>query len=169
MIQVLVNVSKISPIVLYLRDIEKLLCKSQRVYNLFQKMLTKLSGSILILGSRIIDPKNEYGSLDEKVSSVFPYNIEIRPPEDENNQVSWKSQLEEDTRMIHYQDNRNHIIEVLASNDIECDDLSSICVADTKVLSKYIEEIVVSAISYHLMNTKQHEYRGGKLIISATR
>ncbi|XP_075484421.1 uncharacterized protein LOC142524354 isoform X2 [Primulina tabacum] len=166
--KVLVNVSKISPIVLYLRDIEKLLYKSQRVYNLFQKMLTKLSGSILILGSRIIDPENECGSLDEKVSSLFPYNIEIRPPEDENNHVSWKSQLEEDMRMIQYQDNRNHIVKVLAANDIECDDLSSICVADTKVLSKYIEEIVVSAISYHLMNTKQHEYRGGKLIISAT-
>ncbi|KZV31525.1 fidgetin-like protein 1-like [Dorcoceras hygrometricum] len=166
--KVLLNVSKISPIVLYLRDIEKLLCKSKRVYNLFQKMLTKLSGSILILGSRIIDPENEYGSVDEKVSSVFPYNIEIRPPEDESNLVSWKSRLEEGMKMIQYQDNRNHIIEVLAANDIECDELSSICVADTKVLSKYIEEIVVSAISYHLMNTKQHEYRAGKLIISAT-
>ncbi|XP_073130197.1 uncharacterized protein [Henckelia pumila] len=165
--KVLVNVSKISPIVFYLRDVEQFLCKSQRVHNLFQKMLAKLSGSILFLGSRIIDPENEYGSVDEKVSSVFPYNIDIRPPVDENNLVSWKSQLEEDKKMIQYQDNRNHIIEVLAANDIECDDLSSICVADTKVLSKYIEEIVVSAILYHLMNTKQHEYRGGKLIISA--
>ncbi|MED6183434.1 hypothetical protein PIB30_037863 [Stylosanthes scabra] len=69
--------------------------------------------------------------------------------------------------MIQFQDNKNHITEVLTANDIDCDDLSSICHADTMVLCTYIEEIVVSAITYHLMNTKDPEYRNGKLIISA--
>ncbi|KAL3818004.1 hypothetical protein ACJIZ3_003909 [Penstemon smallii] len=165
--KVLVKVSKISPIVLYLRDIENILCTSQRVYILFQKMLKKLSGSILILGSRIVNPGNDYKSVDEKVSSVFPYNIEIRAPEEENHLVSWKNQLEEDMKMIQYQDNRNHIIDVLAANDLDCDGLGSICLADTIVLSNYIEEVVVSAISYHLMNTKEPEYRNGKLVISS--
>ncbi|KAM7525821.1 hypothetical protein LguiA_015723 [Lonicera macranthoides] len=163
--KVLVSVSKTTPIVLYLRDVEKLLCRSQRVYVLFQKMLKRLSGPILILGSRIVD--NEYSELDERLTSVFPYNIEIRPPEDESHLVSWKKQLEEDMKMIQYQDNRNHIAEVLAANDLDCEDLGSICMADTIVLSNYIEEIVVSAISYHLMSTKDPEYRNGKLVISS--
>ncbi|KAA3459898.1 spastin [Gossypium australe] len=64
-------------------------------------------------------------------------------------------------------DNRNHIAEVLAANDLECDDLGSICYADTMILGNYIEEIVVSAISYHLMNNKDPEYRNGKLVISS--
>ncbi|KAJ8648357.1 hypothetical protein MRB53_001380 [Persea americana] len=34
-------------------------------------------------------------------------------------------------------------------------------------LSNYIEEILVSAISYHLMNTKDPDYRNGKLVISS--
>ncbi|PIM98508.1 AAA+-type ATPase [Handroanthus impetiginosus] len=165
--KVLVKVSKISPIVLYLRDVEKLLCRSQRIYILFQKMLKKLSGPVLILGSRIVYPGNDYRIVDDKVSSVFPYNIEIRPPEDENHLVSWNSQLEEDMKMIQYQDNKNHIMEVLAANDLDCDDMGSICLADTIVLSNYIEEIVVSAISYHLMNTMETEYRNGKLVISS--
>ncbi|KAM7531357.1 hypothetical protein LguiB_034767 [Lonicera macranthoides] len=165
--KVLVSVSKTTPIVLYLRDVEKLLCRSQRVYVLFQKMLKRLSGPILILGSRIVD--NEYSELDERLTSVFPYNIEIRPPEDESHLVSWKKQLEEDMKMIQYQDNRNHIAEVLAANDLDCEDLGSICMADTIVLSNYIEEIVVSAISYHLMSTKDPEYRNGKLVISSAR
>ncbi|KAI3468668.1 hypothetical protein Pfo_025331 [Paulownia fortunei] len=165
--KVLVKVSKICPVVLYLRDVENLLCRSQRVYILFQKMLKKLSGSILILGSRIVYPENDYRIVDEKISSVFPYNIEIRPPEDENHLVSWKSQLEEDMKMIQYQDNKNHIIEVLAANDLDCEDLGSICLGDTIVLSNYIEEIVVSAISYHLMNIKEPDYRNGKLVISS--
>ncbi|KAL2544270.1 P-loop containing nucleoside triphosphate hydrolase superfamily protein [Forsythia ovata] len=166
--KVLVKVSKISPIVLYLRDVEKVLCRSQRMYVLFQKMLKKLSGSILILGSRIIDAGNDYREVDERISSVFSYNIEIKPPEDETHLIDWKSRLEEDVKMIQYQDNKNHIIEVLAANDIDCDDLGSICMGDTLVLGDYIEEIVVSAISYHLMNIQEPEYRNGKLVISST-
>ncbi|KAF8086226.1 hypothetical protein N665_0631s0001 [Sinapis alba] len=106
--------------------------------------------------------------IDEKLSAVFPYNIDIRPPDDETHLVSWKSQLERDMNMIQTQDNRNHIMEVLSENDLICDDLESISFEDTKVLSNYIEEIVVSALSYHLMNNKDPEYRNGKLVISST-
>ncbi|XP_042481208.1 calmodulin-interacting protein 111 isoform X2 [Macadamia integrifolia] len=165
--KVLVSVSKTSPLVLYIRDVENLIFRSQRIYTLFQKMLNKLSGAVLILGSRMLDPGNDYGEVDERLTLLFPYNIEIRPPEDETHLVNWKSQLEEDMKMIQFQDNRNHIMEVLASNDLDCDDLGSICLADTMVLSKYIEEIVVSAISYHLMNNRDPEYRNGKLVISS--
>lgn len=165
----MVSVSKTCPTVLYIRDVEKLLSRSQRIYNLFQKMLNKLSGSILILGSQIIDPDDDYGDVDQRLTALFPYNIEIRPPEDENHFVSWKTQLEEDMKMIQLQDNKNHIIEVLAANDLDCRDLDSICLEDTMVLSNYIEEIVVSAVSYHLMNNKDHEYKNGKLVISSKR
>ncbi|KAK7358561.1 hypothetical protein VNO77_00494 [Canavalia gladiata] len=164
--KVLGCVSKTYPIVLYMRDVDRLLYKSQRIYNLFQKMLKKLSGPILILGSRVLDSDNDYEEVDEKLTSLFPYNIEVRPPEEESHLVSWKSQLEKDMKMIQVQDNKNHIMEVLAANDLDCDDLDSICVADTMVLSNYIEEIIVSAISYHLMKNKDPEYRNGKLIIS---
>lgn len=168
-LQALVSVSKTSPIVLYIRDVEKLLSRSQRIYNLFQKMLNKLSGSILILGSQIIDPEDDYRDVDERLTALFPYNIETRPPEDEHHFVSWKTQLEEDMKMIQLQDNKNHIIEVLAENDLDCGNLDSICLEDTVALSNYIEEIVVSAVSYHLMNNKDHEYKNGKLVISPKR
>ncbi|XP_026441171.1 uncharacterized protein LOC113340175 [Papaver somniferum] len=165
--KVLVSESKTSPIVLYLRDVEKLVLRSQRVQIMFQKMLQKLSGPVLILGSRILDPDNDYREVDERLTNLFPYNIEIKPPEDETHLVSWKTQLEEDMKMMKVRDNRNHITEVLAANDLDCDDLGAICFSDTVVLSNYIEEIVVSAISYHLMNNKDPEYRNGKLVISS--
>ncbi|KAI3691818.1 hypothetical protein L6452_31620 [Arctium lappa] len=155
------------PIVLYLRDVEKFLLKSQRIYILFQKMLKKLSGPILIIGSRVMDLEKDSNVVHDRITSVFPYTIDIKPPEEENHLVSWKNQLQEDMKMIQFQDNRNHISEVLAANDLDCDDLGSICVADTIVLSKYIDEIVVSAISHHLTHTKNPDYRNGKLVISA--
>ncbi|KAB5531693.1 hypothetical protein DKX38_018363 [Salix brachista] len=165
--QVLASVSERSPIILYLRDAEKLLLQSQRMCNLFEKLLKKLSGNVLILGSRMLDQEDDCKEVDERLALLFPYNIEIKPPEDETHLVSWKAQLEEDMKKIQIQDNKNHIAEVLAANDIECDDLSSIFHANTMVLSNYIEEIVVSAISYHLMNNKDPEYRNGKLVISS--
>lgn len=131
-------------------------------------MIKKLSGSVLILGSQI-DIEGDCKEIDERITMLFPYNIDIKPPEDETHLGNWKGQLEEDMKIIQFQDNRNHIAEVLAANDIDCDDLNSICHSDTMILSNYIEEIVVSAISFHLMNTKDPEYRNGKLVISANR
>ncbi|XP_065868965.1 uncharacterized protein [Euphorbia lathyris] len=163
----LISISETSGVILYIRDVEKLLLRSERFYNLFSRFLKKLSGSILVLGSRIVDQEDDCREVDEHLTILFPYNIEIKPPEDETRLVSWKTQLEEDMKMIHFQDNKYHIVEVLAANDIECDDLSSICHADTIVLSNYIQEIVVSAISYHLMNNPEPEYRNGKLLISS--
>lgn len=168
-IQVLVSKSETASIILYVRNIEKLLLQSQRLYNLFQKMLKKLTGSVLILGSQMLDPEDDCKEVDERLASLFPYNVEIRAPEDENHLVSWKAQLEEDMKLIQFQDNKNHIAEVLAANDLECDDLASICQTDTMFLSSYIEEIVLYAISYHLMNNKDPEYRNGKLVISSKR
>lgn len=161
--------SETRPVILYIRDIEKLLVQSQRFYNLFQKMLKKLSGSVLILGSHMLDQEDDYTEVDERLSELFPYNIEIKPPEDETHLSNWKAQLEEEMKKIQLQDNKNHITEVLAANDLECDDLASICQADTMVLSNYIEEIVVTAISYHLLHNKDPEYRNGKLVISSKR
>ncbi|KFK26889.1 hypothetical protein AALP_AA8G306800 [Arabis alpina] len=164
--KVLVTVSETNPLIIYLRDVEKLL-ESERFYKLFQTLLNKLSGPILILGSRVLEPEDDCQEVDEGISTLFPYNIEIRPPEDESQLVSWKSRLEDDMKMIQFQDNKNHIAEVLAANDLQCDDLSSICHADTMCLSNHIDEIVVSAISYHLMHNKEPEYRNGKLVISS--
>lgn len=168
-LQVLVSISETGSIILYLRDVDKLLLQSQRLNNFFNKLLNKLSASVLILGSRMLDPEDDCREVDERLTLLFPYNIEIRPPEDETHLVSWKAQLEKDMKVIQFKDNKNHIAEVLAANDLECDDLGSICHADTMVLSNYIKEIVVSAIYYHLMNSKEPEYRNGKLVISSNR
>jgi hypothetical protein len=136
---------------------------------MFQKMLHKLSGQVLILGSRPVNSDGDKGDVDERIYTLFPYHVEIKPPEEETHLDYWKSQIEEDIKIIQIRDNMNHIIEVLSANDLDCDDLSSICEADTMVLSNYIEEIIVSAVSYHLIHTKDPEYKNGKLVLSSKR
>lgn len=79
-------------------------------------MLKKLSGSVLLLGSWIFESDGDCKEMDESLNNMFPYTIEIRPPEDENRLASWKAQLEEDIKTIQSQDNKNNIAEVLAAN-----------------------------------------------------
>ncbi|XP_076946369.1 uncharacterized protein LOC143617816 [Bidens hawaiensis] len=167
--KVLVSFSETNGIILYIKDVERFL-QSPRTYQLFEKLLKKLSGSTLVLGSRMLDPDDECTNtkVNDKIASLFPYNIDIKPPEDECHFINWKAQLEEQMKDIQFQDNKHHIAEVLAANDLECDDLGSICHADTMFISNYIEEIVVSALSHHLMSDKNPEYRNGKLVISST-
>lgn len=167
--QVLVSISETSPIILYIRDAENLFLNSPTLHTMFQRMLKKISGSVLILGSKILDSEEDCSEVDEKLIELFPYTIEIKPPEDEDSHGSWKAKLEEDMKLLQFQDSRNHIAEILSENDIECDDLNNICHSDTMALSQYIEEIVVSSLSHHLMNNKHPTYRNGKLIISAER
>ncbi|XP_062232254.1 uncharacterized protein LOC133929499 [Phragmites australis] len=165
--KVMVSVAENDPTILYIRDVDHFLCRSQRTYSMFQKMLSKLSGQVLILGSRLLNSDGDNGDADERINTLFPYHVDIKPPEEENHLDCWKNQIEEDTKKIQIQDNRNHIIEVLSANDLDCDDLSSICEADTMVLSHYIDEIIVSAVSYHLIHNKDPEYKNGKLILSS--
>lgn len=165
--KVLVSFSEKTGVILYIKDIEKFL-QSNRTYKLFDKMLKRLSGSTLILGSKILEGDNSKSEINEKICCLFPYNIEITPPEDECHLINWKATLEEQIKDTQFQENKNHITRVLAENDLECDDLGLICHADTMFISNYIQEIVISAISHHLMRNKNPEYRNGKLVISST-
>ncbi|CAK7350138.1 unnamed protein product [Dovyalis caffra] len=106
---VLVSVSERSSIILYLTDAEKLLLQPRRMCKLFDRMLKKLSGNVLILGSWTLELDDDCKEVDERLVMLFPYNIEIKPPEDETHLVSWKAQLEEDMKKIQFQDNKNHI------------------------------------------------------------
>ncbi|XP_013660076.1 uncharacterized protein LOC106365175 [Brassica napus] len=107
--KVVVSVSETNPLIIYLMDVEKLL-ESERFYKLFQILLNKISGPVLILGSRVLVPEDDIQEVDEGVSTLFPYNIEIRPPEDESQLLSWKNRLEDDMKMVKFQDNKNQSI-----------------------------------------------------------
>ncbi|CAN7033534.1 unnamed protein product [Brassica oleracea var. botrytis] len=107
--KVVVSVSETNPLIIYLRNVEKLL-ESERFYNLFQILLNKISGPVLILGSRILVPEDDFQEVGEEVSALFPYNIEIRPHEDESQLSSWKNRLEDDMKMVQFQDNKNQTL-----------------------------------------------------------
>lgn len=166
--KVLVSTSEAGSVILYIKDVEKVFLGSPRMYRLFQKLLNKLSGSVLILGSRPYDSKDNCTKVNEKLTMLFPYNIEIKPPQDETRLKIWKSQLKKAMKKTNLKDYTTLIAEVLAANDLYCDDLDTLDHNDmTTILSNQTEEVVASAIFHHLKDTKNPKYRNGILIISA--
>ncbi|KAG2328743.1 hypothetical protein Bca52824_011471 [Brassica carinata] len=108
--KVVVSVSeKKNPLIIYLRDVEKLL-ESEIFYKLFQILLNKISGPVLILGSRVLVTEDYIQEVGEGVSALFLYSIEIRQPEDESQLLIWKNRLEDDMKMVQFQDNKNQSI-----------------------------------------------------------
>ncbi|KAL6615605.1 hypothetical protein ACP70R_037875 [Stipagrostis hirtigluma subsp. patula] len=148
--KILVSVSEGSPIILYIRDVNQFLAASERAYSLFQKMLKKLSGRVLV------------------IDDLFPYVLETKPPEEKSDLDKWKEQMEEDSAKSQSHEFQNCVTEVLSTNNLQCDDLSSVSPDDHEAIASYIYEIMAPAVSYHLMNTKDPEYKNGKLIISST-
>ncbi|CDY70401.1 BnaAnng33530D [Brassica napus] len=82
--KVVVCVSETNPLIIYLMDVEKLL--------------------------EVLVPEDDIQEVAEGVSALFPYNIEIRPPEEESQLLSWKNRLEDDMKMVQFQDNKNQSI-----------------------------------------------------------
>ena len=113
-------------------NVEKLL-ESERFYNLFQILMNKISGPVLILGSRLLVPEDDFQEVDEEVSALFPYNIEIRPHEDESQLSSWKNRLEDDMKMVQFQDNKNQSI----PHEPQYHCIFAVCMFDTVALACY--------------------------------
>ncbi|KAL5069782.1 hypothetical protein RYX36_020670 [Vicia faba] len=166
--KVLVSLLETGSVILYIKNVEKIFLRSPRIYILFKKLFDKLSGPVLILGSRSDDLKDSYTEINEKLTMLFPYNIEIKPPQDKAHLKIWTEQLKKAMEKTSLEDKATHIAEVFAKNGIDYNILHSVSGTDMMLLSKHTEEIVASTIFYHLKNTENPEYRNGILTISAT-
>uniref|UniRef100_A0A453F2Z5 DUF7751 domain-containing protein n=2 Tax=Aegilops tauschii subsp. strangulata TaxID=200361 RepID=A0A453F2Z5_AEGTS len=168
--KMITSVSECNPVIVYIRDVNLLLGASDAACSMFKKMLSKLSGRILIIGSYFLESDADGDDVDEVVSDIFPYILETKPPKEETDLVKWKTQIEEDTKKTKGQIFTNMIAEVLSANSLICDDLDSLDPDDDlQTIASYVEEIMAPAVSYHLMDNKVPEYRNGKLIIPAER
>lgn len=71
----------------------------------------------------MLNSNTGFEEADERLTKLFPYSIDISPPDDEIHHSNWNAKLDENMKMVQFQDTRNHIAEVLAANDLVCNDL----------------------------------------------
>lgn len=136
---------------------------------MFQKMLNKQFGRVLIIGSHFLDDNQDSDDINKDLTNLFPYILETRPPNEGAHLQRWTRQMRND--MIKARDEilKHQIVGGLSSYNLECDDLSSISLDDYVEIASYLEDILAPAVSYHLMNNQDPKYRNGRLILSSTR
>ena len=167
--QVIVSISECSPVILFVKDVNHLLGSSPRAYSLFKKMLNKLSGRFLVIGSHFLGADEDSSDVDVDVTELFPYILETKPPKEEAHLQTWKTQMDNDIAKAVNEAFVAHTEGVLSAYNLECGDLSSIPPDDYLAFGKYLEHIIAPAVSYHLMNNMEPKYKNGRLILSSTR
>jgi hypothetical protein len=72
-LQVVVSVSECGLVILYIRGVDMFLGNLERTCSLFKKILNKLSGCVLIIGSQFINGDEDSNDvIDKDVSDLFP-------------------------------------------------------------------------------------------------
>ncbi|PUZ55742.1 hypothetical protein GQ55_5G236800 [Panicum hallii var. hallii] len=166
--KVIVSVSECSPVILYVKEVNDLLDSSPQAYSLFKKMLNKLTGRVLVIGSHFVSADQDSSDVDEDVTELFPYILETKPPKEEAHLQTWQTQMENDIAKAANEAFVTHTEGVLSAYNLECGDLSSIPPDDYLAIGKYLKHIIAPAVSYHLMNNMDPEYKNGRLILSST-
>ncbi|CAO2179149.1 unnamed protein product [Urochloa humidicola] len=166
--KVIDSISECGPVIVYISQVNNLLGSSPRAYSLFKKMLDKLSGRVLIIGSHFLTGDQDSSDVGETVTELFPYILETKPPKEEADLQKWKTQMENDLEKAKDEAFITHAEGVLAANNMECGDLGSIPRDEYPVMRKYLEYFIGSAAAYHLMINKNPEYKNGRLILSST-
>ncbi|GLJ23004.1 hypothetical protein SUGI_0434030 [Cryptomeria japonica] len=180
-----------------MKDVETSFVDKSCIYTALQRKLKKLVESIIVIGSYIkFDKRKEkaalgdpipfiefhefedlsfqlpYGrnfkeSIEKQLSDLFPNKVMVEMPQDEALPVNWKLQLEQDVEMIKAKTNLQHIKTVLSLNNMDCDEIDTICMKDQKHTNKCAENIGGWALSHHLMNEFEPSTKDGKLVISS--
>jgi hypothetical protein len=91
-----------------------------------RKLLNKLSGCVLIIGSQFLDGDEDIDDVDKDVRDLFPYILQTKPPKEEARFQKWKTQMETDLAKARTDLFVKLVTEVLSANRLDCDDLSSV-------------------------------------------
>ncbi|CAL4948651.1 unnamed protein product [Urochloa decumbens] len=161
-------VSECSPIIVYISQVNELLGSSPKAHSLFKKMLSKLSGRVLIIGSHFLNGDQDSDDVGESVKELFPYILETKAPKEEAHLQKWKTQMESDLEKAKDEKFKTQAEGILAAKNVECGDLSSIPRDEYLVMGKHLEDIIAPAVAYHLMKNKGPQYKNGKLTLSST-
>ncbi|GLJ47459.1 hypothetical protein SUGI_1001600 [Cryptomeria japonica] len=195
--QVVTSESKKSPLILFMKDVERSFVDNPCIYTALQRKLKKLAENIIVIGSYIkVDKSKEKAALggllpffgfhesvddslnvsygrnlkpntEKQLSDLFPNKVMVEMPQDEALLVNWKLQLERDVEMLKVKKNMQHIKTVLSLNNLDCNGIDTICIKDEELTKKCAEDIVGWALSHHLMNEFEPSTKDGKLIISS--
>ncbi|GAA0151059.1 hypothetical protein LIER_09860 [Lithospermum erythrorhizon] len=102
----------------------------------------------------------------EQLSRLFPNEVTIKVPQDEELLLDWKQQLDRDMRTLQSQANTVLIRSVLNRFRIRCTDLEMLCIKDQALTSEEVEKIIGWMHYHHFKNNSDTSDKESKPLIS---
>ncbi|KAB2609589.1 cell division control protein 48 E-like [Pyrus ussuriensis x Pyrus communis] len=165
--QVATNESKSLPLIVFLKDIEKVMAGNPNAYSVLKSKLSNLPENVVDnLGGRLHDRSKETSKTMKQVqlSRIFPNKVTM--PQDEALLSDWKQQSERDVETLKSQSNIVTIRSVLNRVSVDCPDLESLCIKDLVLTTESVDKVVGWAVSHHLMHCSDALVKDDKLVIS---
>ncbi|KAM1449538.1 hypothetical protein PS2_008181 [Malus domestica] len=177
------NESKSLPMIVFLKDIEKVMAGNPYAYSVLKGKLANLPENVVVIGShtqldnrkakdnlggRLHDRSKETPKTKEQVqlSRIFTNTVTIQLPHDDALLSDLKQQLERDVETLKSQSNIVTIRSVLNRVSVDCPDLESLCIKDLVLTTESVDKVVGWAVSHHLMHCSDALVKDDKLVIS---
>ncbi|KAM1001711.1 hypothetical protein FF1_008194 [Malus domestica] len=177
------NESKSLPLIVFLKDIEKVMAGNPYAYSVLKSKLANLPENVVVIGShtqldnckerdnlggRLHDRCKETPKTKEQVqlSRIFTNTVTIQLPQDDALLSDLKQQLERDVETLKSQSNIVTIRSVLNRVSVDCPDLESLCIKDLVLTTESVDKVVGWAVSHHLMHCSDALVKDDKLVIS---
>ncbi|KAM1534384.1 hypothetical protein PS1_008164 [Malus domestica] len=177
------NESKSLPLIVFLKDIEKVMAGNPYAYSVLKSKLANLPENVVVIGShtqldnckerdnlggRLHDRCKETPKTKEQVqlSRIFTNTVTIQLPQDDALLSDLRQQLERDVETLKSQSNIVTIRSVLNRVSVDCPDLESLCIKDLVLTTESVDKVVGWAVSHHLMHCSDALVKDDKLVIS---
>ncbi|XP_048442588.1 spastin-like isoform X2 [Pyrus x bretschneideri] len=181
LLEVATNESKSLPLIVFLKDIEKVMAGNPDAYSVLKSKLANLPENVVVIGSHTqLDNRKEKDNLGGRLhdrsketsktmkqvqlSRIFPNKVIM--PQDEALLSDWKQQFERDVETLKSQSNIVTIRSVLNRVSVDCPDLESLCIKDLALTTESVDKVVGWAVSHHLMHCSDALVKDDKLVIS---
>ncbi|KAL0370597.1 UNVERIFIED_CONTAM: hypothetical protein Sangu_0377800 [Sesamum angustifolium] len=143
--------SKSSPLILFLKDIEKSMVGNPEAYAAFKIKLETLPENVVVIAShtqtdnrkekdnfgRLHDRSKEIPKTMKQLSRLFPNKVTIQIPQ------------------------------VLNRVGLDCPDLETLCIKDQALTSESAEKVIGWSLSHHFMHCSDASLRESKFVISS--
>ncbi|KAL2556690.1 AAA-type ATPase family protein [Forsythia ovata] len=176
--------SKSSPLILFVKDIEKSMVANPEAYVDFKNKLETLPENVVVVASHTqTDNQKEKSQIlgllfgkfgsnlpseetpKKDLSHLFPNKVMLQIPQDGTALLNWKQQLDRDIKTMQFQSNVDSILSVLNRNGLVCPDLENLCIKDQALTSESVEQVIGWALGHHFMHCSEALLMESKLVI----
>jgi len=146
--------SQDSLLILFMKDVDKFLQENSEAYLVIKYLISKLPENVFVIGSQTYTEDNKeqesYSETTKLLSNLFPNEISIEMPKDENQIARLKRQFSEDSEQIIAKENITCLRNGLIQWRLVCEELEKLSIVHQKLKYESAEKVVRCALGYQL-------------------